>query len=112
MKQIKGDIMAEFSLDVDEIKKDVETTLKEEEVKLENSNIKDRAYDKKLTVSDIEKTPNYVSYLQDTEIFSDDTDRTYNINIVNVRIVVPRVLFSFQIYLYHSEVLFDHNHNY
>ena len=35
--------MAEFSLDVDEIKKDVETTLKEEEVKLENSNIKDRA---------------------------------------------------------------------
>ncbi|MBQ6782468.1 MAG: EAL domain-containing protein [Acholeplasmatales bacterium] len=44
---------------------------------------KDRAYDKKLNVSDIEKTPNYVSYLQDTEIFSDDTDRTYNINIVN-----------------------------
>lgn len=35
--------MAEFSLDVDEIKKDVETTLKEEEVKLENSNIKDKA---------------------------------------------------------------------
>ena len=35
--------MAEFSLDVDEIKKDVEDTLKEEEVKLENSNIKNKA---------------------------------------------------------------------
>ncbi|MBQ6512399.1 toxic anion resistance protein [Methanobrevibacter sp.] len=35
--------MAEFSLDVDEIKKDVETTLKEEEEKLENSNLKDKA---------------------------------------------------------------------
>ena len=35
--------MAEFSLDVDEIKKDVEDTLKEEEVKLENSNLKDKA---------------------------------------------------------------------
>ena len=36
-------MMAEFSLDIDEIKKDVEDTIKEEEVKLENSNIKDRA---------------------------------------------------------------------
>ena len=35
--------MAEFSLDVDEIKKDVETSLKEEEEKLENSNLKDQA---------------------------------------------------------------------
>ena len=35
--------MAEFSLDVDEIKKDVETTFKEEEEKLENSNLKDKA---------------------------------------------------------------------
>ncbi len=35
--------MAEFSLDVDEIKKDVETTLKEEEKKLENSNFKNQA---------------------------------------------------------------------
>ncbi|WP_298519255.1 toxic anion resistance protein [uncultured Methanobrevibacter sp.] len=35
--------MAEFSLDIDEIKKDVEDTLKEEEVKLENSNIKNQA---------------------------------------------------------------------
>ena len=41
MKQNKGDRMAEFSLDVDEIKKDVETTLKEEEEKLENSNLND-----------------------------------------------------------------------
>ena len=35
--------MAEFSLDVDEIKKDVETSLKEGEEKLENSNLKDQA---------------------------------------------------------------------
>ena len=35
--------MAEFSLDVDEIKKDVETSLKDEEEKLENSNLKDQA---------------------------------------------------------------------
>lgn len=35
--------MAEFSLDIDEIKKDVEDTIKEEEVKLENSNLKDKA---------------------------------------------------------------------
>ncbi|WP_407424396.1 toxic anion resistance protein [Methanobrevibacter sp.] len=35
--------MAEFSLDIDEIQKDVENTIKKEEVKLENSNIKDKA---------------------------------------------------------------------
>ncbi|WP_296881248.1 toxic anion resistance protein [uncultured Methanobrevibacter sp.] len=35
--------MAEFSLDIDEIKNDVETTLKEEEKKLENSNLKNQA---------------------------------------------------------------------
>ena len=35
--------MAEFSLDVDDIKKDVETTIKDEEEKLENSNIKNQA---------------------------------------------------------------------
>ena len=35
--------MAEFSLDVDEIKKDVETSLKDEEEKLENSNLKNQA---------------------------------------------------------------------
>ena len=36
-------MMAEFSLDIDEIQKDVEKTIKEEEVKLENSNLKDKA---------------------------------------------------------------------
>ncbi len=36
-------MMAEFSLDIDEIQKDVENTIKKEEVKLENSNIKDKA---------------------------------------------------------------------
>ena len=35
--------MAEFSLDIDEIKNDVETTIKEEEIKLENSNLKNQA---------------------------------------------------------------------
>ena len=35
--------MAEFSLDIDEIQKDVEDTIKEEEVKLENSNLKQKA---------------------------------------------------------------------
>ena len=35
--------MAEFSLDIDEIKNDVETSLKEEEEKLENSNLKTQA---------------------------------------------------------------------
>ncbi|WP_298501172.1 toxic anion resistance protein [uncultured Methanobrevibacter sp.] len=35
--------MAEFSLDIDEIKNDVETSLKEEEKKLENTNIKSQA---------------------------------------------------------------------
>lgn len=37
--------MAEFSLDVDEIKKDVETSIKDEEEKLENSNLKNQAQD-------------------------------------------------------------------
>lgn len=36
-------MMAEFSLDIDEIKHDVETSLKEEEEKLENSNLKTQA---------------------------------------------------------------------
>lgn len=35
--------MAEFSLDIDEIKNDVETTFKEEEKELENTNFKDQA---------------------------------------------------------------------
>lgn len=35
--------MTEFSLDIDEIKNDVESTIKEEEVKLENSNLKNQA---------------------------------------------------------------------
>ncbi|WP_458406199.1 toxic anion resistance protein [Methanobrevibacter sp.] len=44
--------MAEFSLDVDEIKKDVETTLKEEEEKLENSNLKNQAQDNATAIFD------------------------------------------------------------
>ena len=44
--------MAEFSLDVDEIKKDVETTLKDEEEKLENSNLKNQAQDNATAIFD------------------------------------------------------------
>lgn len=44
--------MAGFSLDVDEIKKDVETTLKEEEEKLENSNLKNQAQDNAVAIFD------------------------------------------------------------
>ncbi|MDO5823302.1 toxic anion resistance protein [Methanobrevibacter sp.] len=42
--------MAEFSLNVDEIKQDVETTLKEEEKKLEDSNIKNQAQDNAVAI--------------------------------------------------------------
>ena len=44
--------MAEFSLDVDEIKKDVETSLKDEEEKLENSNLKNQAQDNAVAIFD------------------------------------------------------------
>ncbi len=44
--------MAEFSLNVDEIKEDVETTLKEEEKKLEDSNIKNQAQDNAVAIFD------------------------------------------------------------
>ncbi len=44
--------MAEFSLDIDEIKNDVETTLKEEEEKLENSNLKNQAKDNAVAIFD------------------------------------------------------------
>ena len=52
--------MAEFSLDVDEIKKDVETTLKQEEEKLENSNIKNQADENAVAIfeADLGLTPN------------------------------------------------------
>lgn len=44
--------MAEFSLDIDEIKNDVENTIKEEEVKLENSNLKNQAQDNATAIFD------------------------------------------------------------
>ena len=44
--------MAEFSLDVDEIKKDVESSLKDEEEKLENSNLKDQAQGNAVAIFD------------------------------------------------------------
>ncbi|WP_407410132.1 toxic anion resistance protein [Methanobrevibacter sp.] len=44
--------MAEFSLDIDQIKNDVETTIKEEEEKLENSNLKNQAKDNAVAIFD------------------------------------------------------------
>ena len=44
--------MAEFSLNVDEIKKDVETSLKDEEEKLENSTLKNQAQDNATAIFD------------------------------------------------------------
>lgn len=44
--------MAEFSLDVDEIKKNVESSIKDEEEKLENSNIKTQAQDNATAIFD------------------------------------------------------------
>jgi len=44
--------MAEFSLDVDKIKNDVETSLKDEEKKLENSNLKDQAQENAVAIFD------------------------------------------------------------
>lgn len=44
--------MAEFSLDIDEIKSDVETTIKQEEEKLENSNLKNQAQDNAVAIFD------------------------------------------------------------
>lgn len=44
--------MAEFSLDIDEIKTDVESTIKEEEIKLENSNLKNKAEDNATAIFD------------------------------------------------------------
>lgn len=45
-------MMAEFSLNVDEIKEDVETTIKDEEKKLENSNLKNQAQDNAVAIFD------------------------------------------------------------
>lgn len=44
--------MAEFSLDVDKIKNDVETSLKDEEEKLENSNLKNQAQENAVAIFD------------------------------------------------------------
>ena len=44
--------MAEFSLDVDKIKNDVEDSLKQEEGKLENSNLKNQADENAVAIFD------------------------------------------------------------
>ncbi|MEE0939456.1 toxic anion resistance protein [Methanobrevibacter sp.] len=66
--------MAEFSLDVDEIKKDVETTLKEEEEKLENSNIKDKANENAVAIfeADFDNPSERDSILRPLENFGMD----------------------------------------
>ena len=44
---------------------------------------KERAYDKKLTLDQIKNTINYASFIQNTELFYDDKEETYNISIIN-----------------------------
>ena len=44
--------MAEFSLNVDEIKNDVEKSIDEEKVKLENSNLKNQAEENAVAIFD------------------------------------------------------------
>ncbi len=51
--------MAEFSLDVDEIQKEVENSIKVEEEKLENSNLKDKADENALAIFEVDlENPN------------------------------------------------------
>ncbi len=66
--------MAEFSLDIDEIKKDVEDTIKEEEVKLENSNIKDKASENAVAIfeTDLNNPNERESILKPLENFGMD----------------------------------------
>lgn len=66
--------MAEFSLDVDEIKKDVETTLKQEEEKLENSNIKNQADENAVAIfeADLSNPSERESILRPLENFGMD----------------------------------------
>ena len=66
--------MAEFSLDIDEIKKDVEDTIKEEEVKLENSNLKDKANENAVAIfeTDLNNPTERESILKPLENFGMD----------------------------------------
>lgn len=66
--------MAEFSLDVDEIKKDVETTLKDEEEKLENSNLKNQAQENAVAIfeTDLNNPSQRESILRPIENFGMD----------------------------------------
>ena len=66
--------MAEFSLDIDEIKKDVEDTIREEEVKLENSNLKDKASENAVAIfeSDLNNPTERESILKPLENFGMD----------------------------------------
>ena len=63
--------MAEFSLDVDEIKKDVETTFKDEEEKLENSNLKNQAKENAVAIfeTDLNNPSDRESILRPIENF-------------------------------------------
>lgn len=75
--------MAEFSLDIDEIKKDVEDTIKEEEVKLENSNIKDKASENAVAIfeTDLNNPTEREGILKPLENFGmDDMSRSASRN--------------------------------
>ena len=66
--------MAEFSLDVDEIKKDVETEIKDEEEKLENSNLKNQAEENAVAIfeTDLSNPSERESILKPIEDFGVD----------------------------------------
>lgn len=66
--------MAEFSLDVDEIKKDVETEIKDEEEKLENSNLKNQAEENAVAIfeTDLSNPTERESILKPIEDFGAD----------------------------------------
>ena len=75
--------MAEFPLDIDEIKKDVEDTIKEEEVKLENSNIKDKASENAVAIfeTDLNNPTEREGILKPLENFGmDDMSRSASRN--------------------------------
>ena len=75
--------MAEFSLDVDEIKKDVETTFKDEEEKLENSNLKNQAQENAVAIfeTDLNNPTEREGILKPLENFGmDDMSRSASRN--------------------------------
>ena len=61
----------------------------------------ERAYDKKPIRDEIKDTLNYASYIYDAEMFLDDNDRKYNINIVNKE-EYPMDIYGYSLPLHNS----------